>query len=60
MIKLRGDYSDRLSQLQEKLSQLRCEADDAVELLRDLEEELDFSERAAALHRPAQARPSHP
>ena len=36
-------YSDRLSQLQEKLSQLRCEADDAVELLRDLEEELDFS-----------------
>ncbi len=26
-------YSDRLSQLQEKLSQLRCEADDAVELL---------------------------
>ena len=36
-------YSDRLSQLPEKLSQLRGEADDAVELLRDLEEELDFS-----------------
>ena len=32
-----------VSQLQEKLSQLRCAADDAVELLRDLEEELDFS-----------------
>ena len=36
-------FSDKLGELGEQLTALRCTADDAAEALRDLEEEMDFS-----------------